>query len=252
MTAALPATVSTSLRGRLLEEEAARALAERWGLTFVPRDALAPDAAFLAVTRQGLRLEKEGVARAWHPAMLHAMRETGGRHPLIRLTGAAKGDTVVDCTLGLGTDARFLSEWTGTRVIGLESVPVVAAFTADGLRRVGADVEVVCARATDWLAAQPSGSVDVVVADPMFPGREGTKNNSLDPIRWAGDHRPLDVAWRDEALRVARKAVVVRALWADDLLDRLEAPWRDGKKTRITWYGCWRPDGGTPEARATG
>jgi hypothetical protein len=235
--------VSTSRRGRDVEIARAHELAATWGLTYVPRAELPHDARFLAVTRDGLRLELDRKPRAWHPAMLHAMRETGARHPLIRLTGATRGDTVVDCTLGLGTDARFLSEWCGTRVIGLEVSPAVAAWTAEGLAGVGADVEVVLTDAASWLARQPSKSVDVVMADPMFPERpSGTAGNSLDPVRWLGDHRPLDLAWRDEALRVARKAVIVRTLWADDLLERLGAPIRDGKKTRITWYGCWRSD----------
>jgi hypothetical protein len=235
--------VTTSKKGGEDVTATARALAERWGLTWVPRRELPSHTTCLAVTRVGLRLEYDGLVRAWHPAMLHAMRETGARHPLIRLTDAGPGDTVVDCTLGLGTDARFLSEWTGTRVTGLEVSPSVAAWTADGLAGVGANVDVVLAEATEWLSRQPARSVDLVVADPMFPERATQYvGDSLEPVRQHGDHRELDTAWRDEALRVARRAVVVRSLWGAPLLDRLDPPIRDGKKTRITVYGCWRVD----------
>lgn len=226
------------------------ALAARWGFEAIARDALDPERPALVVTREGLRLRHRGVDRRWHDGMLHALRAAGAAHPLVRLTGLAPGHTVFDGTLGLGTDARFLSEWTGRTVVGVECVPALGLMAEEGLARVGADVRVRIGDGLDVLRDSPDDAYDVVLADPMFPPRDdpgpghaGRPAPTLEGVRWIADARPLDRAWRDEALRVARRAVIVRDLRGHDLLERLEAPhvWtRRGRKAR---YGVWRLDG---------
>ena len=74
----------------------------------------------LVVTRQGLALKVAGKQMSWHPGLLHALRESGSRHPWIQLGDIKIGDQILDCTLGLGTDARFISEITKERVLGIE------------------------------------------------------------------------------------------------------------------------------------
>src|SRR5690606_16049580 len=134
-------------------------------------------------------------------------------------------------------------------------------FTAAGLAGVREDVEVIVAEATAWMAEQPARSFDVVVADPTFPARETLLDAprwrppseqaapSLDPSRWTAATRPADAAWLAQALRLARKAVLVRDVLGNDLLERLGAPIVDQRPKRTTRYGCWRVDGGAPEAR---
>lgn len=215
------------------------ALAARWGLRVVGRDALDDGGPpVLVVTRGGLRVRHRGADRGWHPGLFHTLIDAGAAHPWVRLSGLRAGHRVVDCTLGLGTDARFLAAWTGEQVVGLETVGALCALTDEGLAGVGADVRVVHADATAWLADQPDRSVDVVVADPMFP--RGGRAPSLEVLRWLGDPAPVDLPWRDQALRVARVAVVLKDAVDGGLLERLEAPRVERHAGRASRWGVWR------------
>jgi len=132
-----------------------------------------------------------------------------------------KGDRVLDCTLGLGTDAAFLAHLTGCRVIGLEAIPGLALLTSEGLQAAGHNVHAICSDSRHMLPALPSGSFDVVQGDPMFPSGTGV-NFSLEVVRLLGMVEPLGQTWLKEARRVARKRVVVRDLADGSLLERMK------------------------------
>lgn len=233
--------ITTSDKATDVEHARAAELARVWGFTCVPRSKMPHDEPVLVVTKVGLQLRSGGTSRRWHDGMLHAMRSAGVQHPLIRLTGLQPGDTVLDCTLGLGTDARFLAEYTRTRVVGVEVVPALALMAEEGLAKVGADVDVRVGDALSVLRALPEGAFDLVLADPMFPKRptDARLAPSLEHVRWAADHGVIGADWRDEALRVARKVVLVRDMVGNDLLERLEAPHTWSRRGRATRYGWW-------------
>ena len=85
---------------------------------------------------------------------------------------------VVDATAGLGEDS-FLLAAAGAQVLLFERDPQIAALLADALERAAADerLAAIVARMTlrheDSIAALDSGALqaDVVLLDPMFPGR---------------------------------------------------------------------------------
>lgn len=235
--------ITTSTRPTRALERRARQLGEAWGLPFVRR-LEAPDAPLLVLTKEGLKLRVGDRAWGWNEGMIHTLRESGWRHPLLRLTGLSPGDTALDCTLGLGTDARFVGEMTGEAVVGYESVPALALMATEGLAGVQARVEVRCGDAHRALAELPDRSFDLVMADPMFPGRPAwlRANKTLDGIREIGDPRPLDPDWLTHALRVARKAVFVRDVRGGTLIEALDAPIRQESR-RAARYGVWRLDG---------
>lgn len=232
--------IALSSNAGAAEQARADALAVAWGLPRVDRRTLGPDDVAVVVGRGGLRIRRGDVYRQWHPGMLHTLREAGFRHPWARLSGLQPGDVVFDGTLGLGTDATFLAELTGRRVVSCETSPVIAMLTTDGLARHGVDVEVRFADSRDVLASMPDASVDVVVADPMFDTPDGSTAPSLDLITWAADGRPIDRAWIDEACRVARRAVVVKDRQGGRLLEALGAPVVHDRTPRASRYGAWR------------
>jgi hypothetical protein len=131
------------------------------------------------------------------------------------------GMSVLDCTLGLATDAIVASYVAGEkgRVVGLESSPVVAAVAAHGLAAFTCDrpeinaalrrIIVVNADCGDYLATLPAGSFDVVYFDPMFRVPVKT-SSSLRPLRHLADPRPLSPAAVAAACRVARRRVVMK------------------------------------------
>jgi len=131
------------------------------------------------------------------------------------------GDSVLDCTLGLGTDAVVASYAVGNngRVVGLENSPVIAYLVKSGLASYPeADgdtaaamrrVEVVQADHRDYLRKLPAGSFDVVYFDPMFrlPRRRSPAINAL---RVLADSEPLGRETINLAVKIANKRVVVK------------------------------------------
>lgn len=135
--------------------------------------------------------------------------------------GLRPGMSVLDCTLGLATDAIVASYVAGEegRVVGVESSPVVAAIAAHGLAGFESGwpaitaalrrISVVNADYGDYLADLPAASFDIVYFDPMFRVPV-TASSSLRPLRHLADHRPVSVAALEAASRVARHRVVMK------------------------------------------
>ena len=193
----------------------------------------------LVVTKKGLTLKINEKYLHWHPGLLHTLREAGESHPWVVLGEIKKGDHILDCTLGLGTDARFLSEITQEQVIGLENNLGIFLLTQEGLSQVEANVTVYYTECLTFLKEQDSNSFDIVIADPMFPKHLLKPSHGLDLVRYLATASPLDHHWLTEAKRVARRRVLMKDHRDNDLLERLNADqiWSKGK--RHTRYGSW-------------
>ena len=151
---------------------------------------------------------------------------------MARVLGVRTGDEFLDCTLGLGADAiaaSYLVEETG-RVVGLESSPVVAPLVKWGmayyetslnwLREAIRRIEVVQTEHLSFLCQQASGSFDIVYFDPMF--REPVRTSqALAPLRAIADAHPLQQETIKEAIRVARRKVVVKERRGSSEFERL-------------------------------
>ncbi|MDT8901396.1 class I SAM-dependent methyltransferase [Anaeroselena agilis] len=140
---------------------------------------------------------------------------------MISAMGLARGMSVLDCTLGLATDAVVASFAAGEegRVVGLEASPLIAAITGYGLAgfasgRPDVDaalrrIEVIRADYNAYLANLPDASFDVVYFDPMFRAPVAA-SSSLRPIRTLADPRPVGPEAVAAALRVAKRRVVLK------------------------------------------
>lgn len=131
------------------------------------------------------------------------------------------GSTVLDCTLGLGSDAVVASFIVGEngRVVGLEGSPVIAYLVKTGLSAYPEPsediaaamrrIEVVRAEHHDYLQALPPGSFDVVYFDPMFriPRRRSPAMNAM---RALACPEPLKRETINLAIKVAAKRVVIK------------------------------------------
>ena len=193
----------------------------------------------LVVTRQGLALKVAGKQMSWHPGLLHALRESGSRHPWIQLGDIKIGDQILDCTLGLGTDARFISEITKERVLGIEQSLAIFLISQEGLKNCDAQIDIHFGRCLDLLQQQDKDSFDVVIADPMFPKHLEKQSHSLSIVRHFGSYEPLNIDWLTEAKRVARRYVLVKDHVHNDLLELLGAEYIWSKGKRLTRYGRW-------------
>lgn len=145
----------------------------------------------------------------------------GETDPLIEASALTKGDTFLDCTLGLASDSIIASYIIGGegKCVGLEADPTVAFIVKTGLQRFPANfealersmqkIEVIQSEAIGFLANQPDRSWDVVYIDPMFQAPIEESSN-FKPLRQAGVHTSLTEKWMEEAFRVCNRRVVVK------------------------------------------
>ncbi|HEY3396755.1 MAG TPA: class I SAM-dependent methyltransferase [Armatimonadota bacterium] len=169
----------------------------------------------------------------FHPGMARRRLRnyTAGRgDPMLTAMRLQAGDTVLDCTLGRGTDATLAAHVAGPtgRVVGLEKMPVLAWMTIDGLQHYEIDdrltreamrrVEAHCADYAEALPRQETDSFEVVYFDPLFDQPVAGASGMV-PLRQLASDEPVTVAALEEARRVARRCVVIKQrvgtpLWA--------------------------------------
>jgi len=141
--------------------------------------------------------------------------------PLIEVSGLQAGDSFVDCTLGMASDAIVASQRVGDEgsVIGCESHRTIAYVISEGLAQYEEmphlsaamrRIQVVNKEAVDYLRSRPDNSVDVVYMDPMFT-EEIAEASNFTPLRATADVGQLTPEWVEEAVRTARKSVVLKA-----------------------------------------
>ncbi|HEX2658117.1 MAG TPA: class I SAM-dependent methyltransferase, partial [Polyangia bacterium] len=173
--------VTTALDPDAAEREAAARVAAEFGWKVAPRGRrglarVAVDCqadALLVLSARRAALWIDGTERAWTAGMgeLRLQRLLRGEHAtldgLLAAAALQPGDAVLDATLGLGMDALVMAAAVGPggSVVGLEASPVLAALTAEGLRRHPAEAaRRITVRASDadaFLAQLPARSFDV-------------------------------------------------------------------------------------------
>ena len=190
----------------------------------------------LTITRRGVFLTNGANQLSFHPSMalirlINLLR--GGSDRYLEATQLQPGDSLIDATLGFGSDA-LIGAWAvgeSGSILGIEQSPILAAFVRDGLEhfseitkkaknidkqaawaaltRASRQIEVHWGEHRDYLKQLPTRSVDVVYFDPMF--RHTCKqSDSMLPLRRWSDHNPLDLDSILEACRVARHRVVLK------------------------------------------
>jgi len=151
----------------------------------------------------------------------------GETDPLIETAQLRKGDSFLDCTLGLGSDsiiASFIAGESG-KVLGVEADPSIAFISGRGLRSFPSEseqltqamlrIEVIQSEAVDYLSQQSDSSWDIIYIDPMFH-TPIVESSNFTPLRQAGVHSSLTDEWIEQAHRVCKRRVVVK--------DRFDSP----------------------------
>ncbi len=178
----------------------------------------------LVVTRQKLILKTPSGDFFFHPNMaqlrIKNLRE-GKKDFMVEAAALKKGDSFIDCTLGLGSDALVASYVTGREgeVVGIESIPVIALLTEMGflqypwpnerMRITAKHIKVMRMNHLEFLRTLPDRSFDVVYFDPMFRIPIST-SKGISPLREICDANPMNFEAIIEAKRIARKRVVLK------------------------------------------
>ncbi|WP_282935493.1 class I SAM-dependent methyltransferase [Paenibacillus sp. RC67] len=145
----------------------------------------------------------------------------GEQDTLMQFAQVQSGDSVLDCTAGLGSDSIVFSFAVGEsgKVTALESSPLQCLLLEHGLGSYESDIAGMTeamrrirtfqADHLTFLQQQEDRSFDVVYFDPMFR-KPIHESSSIRSIRGLADPRPLSEQAVTEALRVARRTVVMK------------------------------------------
>ena len=160
----------------------------------------------------------------FHPNTAHLRIKNlrgGAGDRLIDALTISSGSKILDCTLGLGSDAIVESFVAGAegKIVALEINPLIAEVVSHGLKNFSEDsphileamrrVEVINVDCGEFLKTCADNSFDAVYFDPMFR-RPIQKSSGINPIRPLADNRPLTVEIIREARRVAKFRVVMK------------------------------------------
>ena len=190
----------------------------------------------LTITRSGVFLTNGTEKLSFHPSMalirlINLLRGESDRY--LEATQLKAGDSLIDATLGLGTDALIGAWAVGEKgsVLAIEQSPILAAIVHDGLNhfkeiipnaknedkqeawaalaQASRQIDVHWGEHREFFSRIPSNSVDIVYFDPMFRHTR-QQSDSIQPLHQWSDHSPLDHEAVLEACRIARHRVVLK------------------------------------------
>lgn len=180
--------------------------------------------ALLIATKKGPVVNTAGGDFFFHLSMAELRIKNlinGKPDHMVTAMGLEKGMSVLDCTVGLATDAivaGFIVGGAG-KVVGLEASALIAFITEHGLTNFMPQAEYIKEAFTriqilnrdfcSYLPLLPAKSFDVVYFDPMFR-QPIQKSSSLKPMRYLADNRPLTIEALKFAARVARDRIVIK------------------------------------------
>lgn len=205
-----------------------------------------------------LVLEETDDRLFFHPSLAHVrlknIRLHGVADHLIEALDLRPGQSVLDCTLGLGADAIVESYAVGAggQVTALEKSPLIALVISYGLAHYqGEDnadilaalrrIKVINDDYRSYLKELPDKSFDAVYFDPMFRCPM-EKSAALSPLRQLAEGSPLEEESVREACRVARRRVVMKEAWYSREFARLGFSEFSGGKWSKVRYGIIRTD----------
>lgn len=263
---AFPVIITTGRKPTAADHARADFGAKRLGGRVVPRrnDSIVGllkkyGAPVILVARDDTLVLEEADARLFfHPSLAHLRLQN------IKLRGAADhltealdlrpGQSVLDCTLGLGADAIVESYAVGEggQVTALEKSPLIALVISYGLAHYKGEshddilsalrrIKVINDDYRSYLKELPDKSFDAVYFDPMFRCPM-EKSAPLSPLRQLAEGSPLEEESVREACRVARRRVVMKEAWYSREFARLGFSEFSGGKWSKVRYGIIRTD----------
>jgi 16S rRNA G966 N2-methylase RsmD len=144
----------------------------------------------------------------------------GERDPFVEAAKLRKDMTVLDCTLGLGSDSIVASLVTGEngRVTGIESSKAISFVVQSGLKVWESNllemndamkrIEVIHGDHYEFLKKTEDNHYDVVYFDPMFEST--VQSPGIQGLKGSADYRVITNNIIEEALRVSSQRVVMK------------------------------------------
>ena len=237
----------------------AKSAATEFGMIYVERGKFSLDdiknnfavTKILIAGKNGWVLNTQGGEMFFHLNMANLRIKSivsGQSDHMVKAMELKEGMRVLDCTLGLASDAIVSSFVVGStgKVCGLEVSPLTAFIVKEGLKNFAPKdkqveealrrIEVININYLDFLRKQPENAYDVVYLDPMF--RHPIKESlHLNPLRFVADHTAVSLEALIEAKRVAKCRVVFKENSRSKEFERLAFSKIEGGKYSSVHYG---------------
>ena len=212
----------------------------------------------LVVRPDGILYSTAEATLAFHPGMskVRIVNLRSGRgDPMVAAMALKDGGRVLDCTLGLGTDAIVASWVVGEsgKVVGVERFPPTFAATRHGLahypeknsevRDAMGRIETHLADSAEFLDSVGPGEFDVIYFDPFFetPVMESSGIAPLRKLAAGGDSSlssAIEKAEGKAGKRVVIKGSLGSALWRRHSVGHLHS----GRRSKFA-YGVIETEG---------
>ncbi len=211
-------------------------LAKRLNVKYVSRRHLVSrkGEALLIVESDKISALKDGKRLFFHPSLAIIRRaniRSGERDYLIESLNLRGNERVLDCTLGLGSEAILIAHFLPNgKVIGLENSTLIEIIVEEGMKHMKYSqkwveeavkrIEIFKADYKEYIR-KTKEKFDCVYVDPMFehPSYNSSAINCLRPF---ADNSTVDANDIEIMKRIAKKRVVVKARWNDSIFERYD------------------------------
>ncbi|QTU83475.1 class I SAM-dependent methyltransferase [Carnobacteriaceae bacterium zg-C25] len=189
-------------------------------------------------------VHEDGTKLFFHPNTA-VIRIRQGYDPLSELVGSGK--TILDCTMGLAGDSIVMAYYHN-HVTAIEYDPIIYTVVKHGLKQFK-DVEETVQKAmhridcvhdnfSNYLKQQNSDSVDIVYFDPMF-SETIKESKNIQGIQSRQKYVALTQDDINEAKRVCKECVMIKAHFRDDVFERFGFQRHVRENTKFH-YGVWK------------
>lgn len=212
---------------------------------------LNPDKGIFLVEKERNILLFNNYKYFFHPSMaklrIKSIRDGNYDH-MIQAMELKAGDSLLDCTLGLASDAIVASFIIGDegKILGLEAVDILAWIVEKGLKKnQEADIDIQKAMSRikvinidhhDFLAQTEPNSFDVIYFDPMFQ-RSVIKSSAIQAIKPFSCNKEIDINTINRAKEVAKGRIVIKERSGSKLFSHLGCNRIVGGKYSKVAYG---------------
>ena len=179
--------------------------------------------AILVLENSGWKLKTTEQEFFFHPSRAKLRIENllkGGTDNLLEAMQLQTGMKILDATLGLASDALVCAYALGNQgtITGIEASKWISFIVTQGLKdystiglleNAAQRIKVHCQDHLSYLVSQADASYDIVYFDPMFEHPVHGSSN-MQPLREFACSQELTLLAIEQALRVARRRVVIK------------------------------------------
>ena len=226
--------ITTSLRENEALIAHAQELALELGADYQPRRKLSLAkclerfGAFYLLYKDRLSfVNADGSELSFHPDTA-VLRIKAPHDALVNLLGSSS-KSILDTTMGLASDSLVMAA-AGNKVTALESQEVIFQVVSRGLATYQTDdkqlekamrsIKTIKSDSLSFLKSQADHSFDIVYVDPMF-SETIKESENLQAIKPLANGSRLTEEWLNEAKRVAREKIIIKAHFRDTVFEEL-------------------------------